>query len=136
MSARRHRPTHIDGFPVMKILVTGESCAMRQGIVCMLREAGFRGHQIQEAKDGIHALEMVAADEPDLIISDWNMLVMTGIELLQKLRALGNETLFGLVTGKISPAMYSLATTNGACFLIGMPFTSEDFHDALRGVIH
>ena len=119
----------------MKILIADDSRAMRQVIAHMLREAGFRGHQILEAKDGAQALQVVASDEPDLIISDWNMPEMTGIEFLQKLREADNQTFFGFVTTEVSPAMRSLATASGARFLIGKPFTSDDFHDALSDVI-
>lgn len=119
----------------MKILIADDSRAMRQVISHMLREAGFRGHQIVEAKDGSQALQMVAAEQPDLIISDWNMPEMTGIEFLQKLREGGDETPFGFVTTEISQEMRQLATEGGARFLIGKPFTSDDFHDALCDVI-
>ncbi len=119
----------------MKILIADDSRAMRQVIAHMLREAGFRGHQILEAKDGAQALAVVAADEPDLIISDWNMPEMTGIEFLQKLREADNQTPFGFVTTEVSAAMRALATASGARFLIGKPFTSDDFHDALCDVI-
>ncbi|RZI54282.1 MAG: response regulator [Pseudomonas sp.] len=119
----------------MKILIADDSRAMRQVIAHMLREAGFRGHQILEAKDGADALRVVEADEPELIISDWNMPEMTGIEFLQKLREAGNETPFGFVTTEVSPAMREMATANGSRFLIGKPFTSDDFQDALSDII-
>ncbi|RYE66289.1 MAG: response regulator [Oxalobacteraceae bacterium] len=119
----------------MKILIADDSRVMRQVIAHMLREAGFRGHQILEAKDGAQALQVAQADEPDLIISDWNMPEMTGIEFLQKLREADNQTPFGFVTTEVSSAMRDLATASGARFLIGKPFTSDDFHDALCDVI-
>ena len=119
----------------MKILIADDSRAMRQVIAHMLREAGFRGHQILEAKDGAQALEVTQAETPDLIISDWNMPEMTGIEFLQKLRESGSETPFGFVTTEVSAAMRELASANGARFLIGKPFTSDDFHAALCDVI-
>ena len=119
----------------MKILIADDSRAMRQVIAHMLREAGFRGHQILEAKDGVQALEVVAAEAPDLIISDWNMPEMTGIEFLRKLRESGSETPFGFVTMEVSPAMRELAIERGARFLIGKPFTSDDLHNALCDVI-
>ena len=119
----------------MKILIADDSRAMRQVIAHTLRQAGFRGHEIVEAKDGSHALEMVEAENPDLIISDWNMPTMTGIEFLQKLRESGRTTPFGFVTTEVSPAMREMATEGGASFLIGKPFTSDDFQDALSSVI-
>ena len=70
----------------MKILIADDSRAMRQVISFMLREAGYRGHTIIEAADGNAALEAARTECPDLIISDWNMPNMTGLEFLQKLR--------------------------------------------------
>ena len=115
----------------MKILIADDSRAMRTVIAHMLREAGYRGHTIIEAADGNQALEAVGAQGPELIISDWNMPNLTGIEFLQKLRADGNETPFGFVNTEVSPQMRDLATTSGAAFLIGKPFTAEDFRMAL-----
>lgn len=41
---------------------------------------------INEAVDGAQALEMLAQTKPDLILSDWNMPNISGIELIQKIR--------------------------------------------------
>lgn len=115
----------------MKILIADDSRAMRQVVAYMLREAGYRGHTIVEAADGALALEAARNQKPDLIISDWNMPNMTGIEFLVQLRADGCTTPFGFVTTEVSPEMRALATTSGAAFLIGKPFTATDFQVAL-----
>ena len=115
----------------MKILIADDSRAMRQVIAFMLREAGYRGNTIIEAADGSQALEAAQTQSPDLIISDWNMPNMTGIEFLQKLREGGNNTPFGFITTEVSHEMRSLANTSGAAFLIGKPFTAQDFQMAL-----
>lgn len=115
----------------MKILIADDSRAMRQVIQYMLREAGYRGHSIIEAPDGAQALEAARNESPDLIISDWNMPNMTGIEFLQKLRESGVTTPFGFVTTEVSPEMRSLANSSGAAFLIGKPFSAGDFQIAL-----
>ena len=116
----------------MKILIADDSRAMRQVISHMLREAGFRGHNIVEAADGSQALEVAQTESPDLIISDWNMPSMNGIEFLEKLRERGAQTPFGFVTTEVSQQMREKASTTGAAFLIGKPFTSDDFRDALE----
>ncbi|MEY3201547.1 MAG: hypothetical protein RIR70_1097 [Pseudomonadota bacterium] len=115
----------------MKILIADDSRAMRQVIKFMLREAGYTGHNIIEAADGQEALGLAANEAPDLIISDWNMPNMTGIEFLQKLREGGAVTPFGFVTTEVSGEMRSIAKTAGAAFLIGKPFTAQDFQLAL-----
>jgi two-component system chemotaxis response regulator CheY len=119
----------------MKILIADDSRAMRQVISVMLREAGFRGHTIIEAKDGAQALALAQSEEPDVILSDWNMPEMTGIEFLTNLRATGSETPFGFVTTEVSPAMRQMAIEGGALFLIGKPFTSDDFQVALSKIL-
>jgi two-component system chemotaxis response regulator CheY len=125
----------------MKILIADDSRAMRTVIAHMLREAGFRGHDIIEAANGSLALEAAKAQQPDLIISDWNMPTMTGIEFLQALREdeqkRGEEkpTPFGFVTTEVSDQMRIQATTAGARFLIGKPFTSDDFQNALEDIL-
>jgi len=115
----------------MKVLTADDSKAMRLVIGHMLRQAGYKGHQIVEAADGEEALVMVDKENPDLIISDWNMPGKTGIEVLQKLREDGNKTTFGFVTTEVSTEMRALAENSGAAFLIGKPFTPEDFQRAL-----
>lgn len=120
----------------MKILIADDSRAMRLVIGHMLRQAGFQGHQVVEAQDGQHALDVVAKEQPDLILSDWNMPNKTGIEFLQSLRDDGNRTPFGFVTTEVSHEMRTLAMDSGAAFLIGKPFTPEDFQRALEKYIH
>ena len=115
----------------MKILIADDSRAMRQVVAYMLREAGYRGHTIVEAADGSLALEAARSQSPDLIISDWNMPNMNGIDFLKQLRADGATTPFGFVTTEVSPEMRSLAVACGAAFLIGKPFTATDFQVAL-----
>lgn len=115
----------------MKILIADDSRAMRNVIAHMLREAGYRGHEILEAADGSQALEVTLANSPDLILSDWNMPTKTGIEFLKELRVEGRTIPFGFVTTEVSPQMRELAMSSGAAFLIGKPFTSDDFRDVL-----
>jgi two-component system chemotaxis response regulator CheY len=115
----------------MKVLIADDSRAMRQVINHMLRQAGYRGYQVVEAADGAEALEAVKNENPDLILSDWNMPNKTGIEFLKELRESGSEIPFGFVTTEISGAMRDLALENGAAFLIGKPFMPEDFQRVL-----
>ena len=76
----------------MKILVADDSRVMRQIVIRALRQAGEGGHDIAEAENGRHALEVIAAHRPDLVLSDWNMPEMTGIDFLTNLRARGDST--------------------------------------------
>ena len=119
----------------MKILVTDDSRVMRQIVIRTLRQAGYDDHEIIQAEDGREALQMVGSEKPDLVLSDWNMPEMTGIECLEALRASGSQVPFGFVTSEGSPEMREKAANAGALFLIAKPFTEETFRDALDGVL-
>jgi two-component system, chemotaxis family, chemotaxis protein CheY len=115
----------------MKIMIVDDSAAMRMIVKKTLRQAGFEGHEICEAENGAQALAVIQSASPDLVLSDWNMPNMTGIELLEKLAASGSKIKFGFVTTGATAAMRTRATTAGAKFLIAKPFTPESFREAL-----
>ncbi|MCZ2837895.1 response regulator [Modestobacter sp. VKM Ac-2985] len=119
----------------MKILVTDDSRVMRQIVIRTLRQAGYDDHDIVEAVDGRDAFEKVGSEKPDLVLSDWNMPEMSGIECLEALRAAGSQVAFGFVTSEGSPEMREKAANAGALFLIAKPFNEDTFKDALDGVI-
>jgi two-component system chemotaxis response regulator CheY len=119
----------------VKILVTDDSRVMRQIVIRTLRQAGYDDHDIIQAEDGAECLAMVGSERPDLVLSDWNMPNMTGIECLEALRAQGSQVPFGFVTSEGSPEMRDKAANAGALFLIAKPFTEDTFRDALDGVI-
>lgn len=118
----------------MKILVADDSKAMRMIVLRTLRQAGFGDAETVEAVDGQDALEKARTEHPDLILSDWNMPNMSGLEFLQALRADGIETTFGFVTSESTAAMREQAIAHGASFLLAKPFTPESFSEALTGV--
>jgi two-component system, chemotaxis family, chemotaxis protein CheY len=119
----------------MKILVTDDSRVMRQIVKRTLRQAGYTNVEVCEAGNGLEALEVVAAESPDLVLCDWNMPEMNGIDLLTTLRANGRDVPFGFVTSEGSPEMRERAENAGALFLIAKPFTPEAFRDALEPVL-
>lgn len=119
----------------MKILIADDSRAMRMIVIRTLRQAGFVGHDVIEAEDGAQAMAMVGSQDPDLILSDWNMPTMTGIEFLIALRASGSSIPFCFVTSEGSDGMRDQATAAGAIGLIAKPFTAEQFSEILRSVV-
>lgn len=115
----------------MKILVVDDSRAMRRIVARTIRQAGYDGHEIIEAENGKEALDMVRAHNPDLILSDWHMPEMSGIEFLGALNAEGLEIPFGFVSSESTPEMVELATKGGAMFLLAKPFTADDMSQVL-----
>ncbi len=119
----------------MKILVVDDSKAMRKIVARTLKQAGFESHSVEEAENGVQAYTAIAAAPPDLVLCDWNMPEMNGIELLQKLRAEGKGVKFGFVTTEGTPEMRKLAMDSGALFLIAKPFTPETFQQVLQPLL-
>ncbi|CAB4928972.1 MAG: response regulator [Actinobacteria bacterium] len=119
----------------MKILVTDDSRVMRQIVIRTLRQAGYDDVDIVEAEDGVECLAKVGSDAPDLVLSDWNMPNMSGLECLKALRAQGSTVPFGFVTSEGSPEMREQAAQAGALFLIAKPFTADTFRDELDSVL-
>jgi two-component system chemotaxis response regulator CheY len=119
----------------VKILVADDSRVMRQIVIRTLRQAGYDDHEIVEAEDGRDALDKVGSENPDLILSDWNMPNMSGLECLEALRGSGSQVPFGFVTSEGSPEMREKAANAGALFLIAKPFNEDVFKEHLDGVI-
>lgn len=118
----------------MKILIVDDSTAMRMIVRRQLRQAGLGDATVVEAVNGADALAKVAAERPDLVLSDWNMPEMSGYELLVALRQQGDEVRFGFVTSEQTPAMRHQAFEAGASFLIAKPFTADAFAAAIGEV--
>lgn len=119
----------------MKILIVDDSRVMRQIVTRTLRQAGYSGHDLVEAENGREGLAAVQAHAPDLVLSDWNMPEMNGIDMLQALRASGDTVPFGFVTSEGSSEMVSKAEAAGALFVITKPFTAESFQEKLDPVL-
>jgi two-component system chemotaxis response regulator CheY len=119
----------------MKILIADDSRVMRQIVTRTLRQAGFDGHDLVEASDGQEAYDAAVKEAPDLVLSDWNMPHMTGVEVLRALRSGGFEVAFGFVTSEGTPEMRQTAEDAGALFLITKPFTADTFRDALDPIL-
>jgi two-component system, chemotaxis family, chemotaxis protein CheY len=112
-------------------MVVDDSVAMRMIVKKTLRLAGFEGHEYTEAEDGAKALATIKAAKPDLVLSDWNMPNMTGLQLLEAIVSEGIKVTFGFVTTEVTPEMRVKATAAGAKFLIAKPFTPESFKEQL-----
>lgn len=119
----------------MRVLVVDDSMVMRRIVTRTLRQADFDVSDIVEAADGRQAYEIVMTDPPDLVLSDWNMPEMTGIESLRAIRAAGSNVLFGFVTSEGSEEMRVEAAAAGAAFLIAKPFTADTFRDVLGAYV-
>ena len=119
----------------MKILIVDDSTAMRRIVRRTLRQAGFGDHDVVEAENGLVALEKVSSEVPDLVLADWNMPEMSGIEFLEALRGKGDNTTFGFITSEGTDEMRQKAKDAGASFLLAKPFTADDMANTLKDYI-
>ena len=78
---------------LVKILIVDDSRVMRGIVKRSLRQAGFGDWDVEEADNGKAALSQIDAARPDLVLADWNMPEMTGIEMLRTLRSEGSTVM-------------------------------------------
>ncbi len=115
----------------MKVLVVDDSFAMRMIVIKTAKKAGLARDTFIQAADGAEGLEAIREHNPDLVLSDWNMPNMTGIEMLEAVKAEGLKVKFGFVTTEATTDMRLRARKAGALFLVAKPFTVESFEQAL-----
>jgi two-component system chemotaxis response regulator CheY len=119
----------------IKILVVDDFSTMRKIIKNILIQLGFRN--ILEADDGTTALELLKKEKVDLIISDWNMPKMPGIELLKAVRSDGElkDIKFIMVTAEAQKESVIEAIKCGVNQYVIKPFTPETLKEKLEKVL-
>ena len=117
----------------MDILIVDDYKTMLRIIRNLLKQLGF--NNVDEATDGTEALEKIAAKQYGLIISDWNMEPMTGIELLRKIRASNNNTPFIMVTAENKTENFLAAREAGVNNYIVKPFNADTLKQKMMAVL-
>ena len=109
----------------MRILVVDDFASMRNIIKGLLNQIGFQN--IEEAKDGSTALEKLKIGKFDLVICDWNMPKVPGIEVLKAVRndPRLKDLPFLMVTAKAKKDNVMEAVKAGVNQYIVKPFTAE-----------
>ena len=116
----------------MNILVVDDYQTMVWIIKNLLKQIGFSN--IDEASDGKQALEKISQKGYGLIISDWNMEPMTGLELLKTLRGSGNKVPFIMVTAESKTENVMAAREAGVNNYIVKPFNADTLKMKLTSV--
>lgn len=115
----------------MKILIVDDFSTMRRIIKNLLRDLGFAN--THEADDGLTALPMLQKGSFDFLVTDWNMPVMQGIDLLKAVRAdpqLAKLPVL-LVTAEARRDQIVVAAEAGVNGYIVKPFTAQTLKDKL-----
>ena len=118
----------------MRILVVDDFSTMRKIIRNILRQIGFTN--VQEADDGASALPMVKAQTFDLIISDWNMPKMNGLDFLKAVRSDPQlkSVPFLMVTAEALKENIIAATQAGVSNYIVKPFNAQTLEEKIKKI--
>ncbi|MBL8475577.1 MAG: chemotaxis response regulator CheY [Methyloversatilis sp.] len=120
--------------PKMKFLVVDDFSTMRRIVRNLLKELGFTN--VDEAEDGVIALQKLKSADFDFVVTDWNMPNMTGIELLRAIRA--DAALKGLpvlmITAEAKKENIIEAAQAGASGYIVKPFTAGTLGEKLTKI--
>ncbi len=105
------------------ILVVDDKEMLRDSVAATLSRAGF---EVQVAQDGASALKSIRAKRPDAVVSDLKMPGMTGIELLERIRAVDEDLPVVLMTafGSIDTAVDAMK--HGAFDYLTKPFEGDE----------
>ena len=119
----------------MNILIVDDYKTMLRIIRNLLRQLGFAN--IDEATDGSMALQMLRGGNYGLVISDWNMEPMTGLQLLREVRADAKlkGTPFIMVTAESKSENVIAAKEAGVSNYIVKPFNAETLQAKMTSVL-
>jgi len=116
----------------LRILLVEDQPDTRAMIKNMLIELGIT--QVFESANGNQALQFMdsAFDFIDLVICDWNMPGMSGVELLRQLRSVDSSFPFLMVTGRSDQGSVIEAKSSGVTAYITKPFSTVQLEAKLR----
>ncbi len=120
--------------PNMKILVVDDMSTMRRIVKNILKQLGF--NNLEEAENGQEALTKLKTDTYGFVVSDWNMPVMMGIDMLRAIRA--DESLKKIpvlmVTAEAQKENLMEAVQAGVSNYVVKPFTAETMQDKINKI--
>ena len=118
----------------LKFLVVDDFSTMRRIVRNLLKELGFSN--VDEAEDGVAALNKLRGSQFDFVISDWNMPNMTGIDLLTAIRADANLKSLPvlMITAEAKKENIVAAAQAGASGYIVKPFTAAVLEEKLNKI--
>ena len=118
----------------MKVLLVDDFSTMRKIVRNILGQLGIKN--VDEADDGSTALPKLKQNKYDIVISDWNMPKMTGLDLLKAVRA--DENLkslpFLMVTAEALKDNIVAAAQAGISDYVVKPFTAATLEEKLKKI--
>ncbi|MCP3101523.1 response regulator transcription factor [Myxococcus sp. K15C18031901] len=116
----------------MSILIVEDELRVRAFIARGLEEEGFR---VRECVDGLQTQELLRLERFDLVILDWMLPGLAGVDLLRAMRAQGDNTPVIMLTAKDAVADRILALNAGADDYLVKPFSFEELLARIRAIL-
>jgi DNA-binding response OmpR family regulator len=120
---------------VKRILLAEDDEILRMLITDTLEDEEF---QVDEAKDGQEAVDLLETKPYELVIIDYMMPAYTGVEVIEKVRQgeLNKHVTILMLSAKSQQSEQEKAILAGADFFIAKPFSPLDLLDKVRGILH
>ncbi len=118
----------------MKVLVVDDFATMRKIVRNILKQIGFE--DILEAEDGTAALRLIKNDQVGLVVTDWNMPNMSGLDLLREIRQNPQTTNLPvlMVTAEGLKENVMEAVKAGVSNYVVKPFTAEVLQEKIENI--
>jgi two-component system chemotaxis response regulator CheY len=119
----------------LKVLIAEDSLGMRKLVGTMLRKLGYE--EVLEAKHGGEAWSILRAQSVDLLLTDWNMPIMSGLELVEKVRQnpVYDQLPILMFTARAAKEDVIAAVKSGVDGYIAKPFTPQQLEAKLRAIV-
>lgn len=117
----------------LSVLIVDDSSVMRKIVDRSLRQAGLQIKEVFEAGNGVEALARMQQTRVDLILTDINMPVMDGLELVRQLQAVKNaqNVPIVMITTEAGEAHVVQALSHGASGYIRKPFSPDQIKERI-----
>lgn len=121
-------------YKTKKVVVIDDAPVVREVVIRNLKKMGFEKSNIFEAEDGLGGVEILRLEQVDLIISDWNMPKMDGLELLHTIKNYPKlaDTPFIMITSETDREKVDEAFKAGVNQYIFKPFKPDYFEEKIE----
>ena len=114
---------------IRRVLVVDDSRLQRRILVASLKKWGF---EVVEAESGEAAMEICLADPPDLILSDWMMPGMNGLDGLRAVLAMEQTDRVALISGEATKKIAEDALAAGAAGFVPKSLPAKSLVNAVK----
>jgi two-component system chemotaxis response regulator CheY len=116
-----------------RALVADDSSTMRKILIRSLNACGLT--DVVEAADGAEAIRLFAEESFDLVLTEWNMPVKSGLDLIQEIRASGAKVPIIMITTEAEKSRVIEVIKAGVSDYVIKPFTAEMLREKIEKVM-